>query len=128
MNTIVDTTKVKKKISHYQMVDVDNEIDNVPVTPETGKENWTKGAEILVYDSSQSKPKAPLAIVLALIYKESNKYYRKAEKTSAKLLGRSDDKDLVKVYRRAQMAMFWFSLDMMMHEVQDTIMHIALNK
>tara|TARA_A100000172_G_C3044260_1_gene111818 strand:+ start:4656 stop:5042 length:387 start_codon:yes stop_codon:yes gene_type:complete len=128
MNTIVDSTKLKKKIPYYQIVDIENEIDNVPVTPQTGKENWTRDAEILVYDSSESKPKSPLSIVLALMYKESNKYYRKAEKTTAKLLGRSSDKDLVKIYRRSQMSMFWYSLDMMMYEVQNTMMHIALNK
>lgn len=124
MNTIVDTTKLKKKSPIYQMVDIEAEIDNIEPGPLTGKESWTRGAEIYTYDESQKK-RSPQTVVMTMMRQQANKYYKKAEKTSAKFM---DNNGRSSIARKAKMVSFFFMLDMMLIEVQNTIMYLAFNK
>lgn len=124
MNTIVDTTKVIKKIANYQKVDIESEIDKIEPGPLTGKASWTKGAEILVYEPSKIKL-SPQSYMMALMRQESSKFYKKAEKTTARMM---ENQGCAKLYKKVQAAMFFLALDMMFIEVQNTIMHTIINK
>lgn len=124
MNTIVDVTNLSKKKSNYEKVDVQNEIDKVPISRETGKEHWTKNAKILVYEPVKPQ-RSPVGVVMTMMRQESNKYYKKAEKTTARMM---DNQGCSGLHKRAQMASFFFALDMMFIEVQNTMMHLAFIK
>lgn len=118
MNTHVDGTKLKKKIPYYQKVDIESIIDTIEPNKENGKEEWTRGAEILVYNESQMK-RSPLNIMLTLMRNADNKYYNRAEKMTCKRFP---------FYKRVQMQSFFNLLDAMLIEVQNTTMYLLLTK
>jgi len=137
MNTHVDTTKLNKKSPIYQKVDIQEEIKHIKPGKYTGKESWTPGAEILVWTANDKK-QSPVGIVMTLMKQQSDKFYKRAEKTEAKFLGNLPPVQTIdgrfrkthpttKAYRAARATCFFYCLDMMLIEVQNTIMHIALS-
>lgn len=119
-------TNLRKKIRHIQKVDIDNEIDNIPVGKYTGKEHWTKGAEILVLDNVRTN-KSPAAMVMAMQRQENNRFYRKREKDSYSLMKKILGDDFKK-YRKLQADKFFHQLSMVLQECSQTMMHIALTR
>lgn len=110
-------TKLRKRTKRFQKVDVQSLALTIEAGPQTGKEHWTPGAKIEVLERPSGR-KTPLAVTMALMAQEGNKYFRANEKQSHKVNTRILGKD----YKRMRMDSFYLLLGIVLAEVTGTIM------
>lgn len=134
----VDSTKLKKKIPYYQKVDIQSAIDSIDMAANEDGKPCTRGAEILTYENN-GRMITPQRMVNALKQSLKSKNLDKHEKESIKLnsvvvaeLEHNGTMRKVRLcnkkFKRRKMDNFYKHLDLMLLEVQATIMHGLLTR